>query len=465
MQDVKTSTSSPESAHAPTSYLFIVMTTAVATLGGFLFGYDTAVIAGAIRPLTDFFGLNATQMGFAAGCAIIGCIGGAAISGMLSSRLGRKKSLLIAALLFMGSAIGSALPDTFTEFVIFRIIGGIGVGIASMVSPMYIAEMAPARIRGTLVSMNQMAIVIGIFLVYFVNYFIAKMGDETWNLTMGWRWMFGSETIPAGLFFLLLFLVPESPRWLVIKNQEAKAEGILRKVTGDKARTVIADIRKSLDADKELKGGFSPVFFKVLLVGIALSAFQQVTGINAFLYYAPEIFKGLGSSGDTSMLQTILVGGVNMIFTLVAIFTVDKFGRKPLMIVGALGMCVCLLAIGAGAYMQNLGVWLVGFVLGYIAFFALSLGPVVWVLLAEIFPNSIRSVALSIAVAAQWISNYSVVQLFPVINKYLNGALPFGIYAVMCILTILFTWFYVPETKGKTLEEMEQIWNDKFGNK
>lgn len=446
------------------SNLYITAITVVATLGGFLFGYDTAVIAGAINSLEIFFELDKWQTGFAAGCALIGCMIGALAAGYISLNIGRKYSLVIAAAMFTISAIGSALPDTFTEFIIYRIIGGIGVGIASMVSPMYIAEIAPFHLRGRLISYNQMAVVMGIFIVYFVNFFIDKQGGEDWDVQIGWRYMMGSETIPSTLFFILLFLVPESPRWLMLKKKEEKADGVLEKISGkNNAKIIKNDIVRSMEEDKKLAGNiFSPLMIKVVLVGVGLSVFQQVTGINAFLYYAPVIFKGLGSTGDTSMLQTVLVGTVNMVFTLVAIFTVDKLGRKPLMNIGAIGMGVCLIAIAFGAYTENLGTWLVWFVLGYIASFALSLGPVVWVLLAEMFPNRVRSSGMAVAVAAQWISNFVVTTLFPKLVTYMNGSLPFWIFAVMCVLTVLFVKGFVPETKGTTLEEMEKIWEKKF---
>ncbi len=446
------------------SSLYITAVTIVATLGGFLFGYDTAVIAGAIGSLKIFFQLSDWATGFAAGCALIGCMAGAMIAGYLSFKIGRKYSLLTAAFLFTVSAIGTAVPDTFTEFIIYRILGGIGVGIVSMVSPMYIAEIAPVHMRGKLVSYNQMAVVLGIFVVYFVNYFIDRIGDDEWDIQLGWRYMLASETLPSLLFLGLILLIPESPRWLMLKHKDEKALNILQRMAGKlNALAIQAEIRRSMQEEKKMASSvLSPLMLKVVLVGVGLSVFQQVTGINAFLYYAPVIFKGLGSSGDTSMLQTVLVGTVNMLFTLVAIFTVDKLGRKPLMLIGSAGMGICLITIGYGAYSENLGTWLVWFVLGYIAFFALSLGPVVWVLLAEMFPNRVRSSGMSIAVAAQWISNFAVTAVFPVLVGYLNGALAFWLFGLMCVATIVFVLWLVPETKGKTLEEMERTWEEKF---
>ncbi|WP_114778516.1 D-xylose transporter XylE [Botryobacter ruber] len=447
---------------------YIAGITLVATLGGLLFGYDTAVISGAIGALRTYFNLTAAETGWAASSALVGCVLGAAVAGWIADKYGRKPGLLLAAVLFTISAIGSAIPETFTEFIIYRIVGGVGVGIASMLSPMYIAEIAPAHLRGRLVSFNQFAIIFGMLVVYFVNYGIALQGDSTWMENTGWRWMFGSETIPAVLFCLLMLLVPRSPRWLAMVGQENKAFQVLAKITGPaNAEQALTEIKASLHQDKKqekvkLVGqGFGLVVF----IGIMLSVFQQVTGINVFLYYAPEIFSQLGGgSTDTSLLQTIVVGAVNLIFTVVAILTVDRIGRKPLMMIGALGMGVCISAIGFAAYLQSTDVWLLVFVLGYIASFALSLGPVVWVLLSEIFPNQIRGKAMALAVAAQWISNFAVSQTFPMMmdNPFLldnfHGGFPFWFYGAMCAVTILFVWKYVPETKGKKLEEMEQLW-------
>ncbi|MBD0404531.1 D-xylose transporter XylE [Flammeovirga sp. EKP202] len=450
-------------------FKFILIVTLVAALGGLLFGYDTAVISGAIGSLETFFNLTAAQKGWAASSALVGCIVGAGMAGRLANQLGRKKSLIIAGVLFFISAFGSAIPESFTTFIIFRIIGGVGVGIASMLSPMYIAEIAPSEYRGRLVSCNQFAIIFGMLVVYFVNYYIALQGDSSWNETVGWRWMFGSECIPAVLFTGLLFTVPESPRWLVMKNREQEAKTILEKISPN-ASLKINEIKHSLhqDQNQEKVSITKQPFLMIVCIGVALSVFQQITGINVFLYYAPEIFKQLGGGNtDTALLQTIVVGAVNLLFTVIAIFSVDRFGRKPLMMIGALGMGVCISAIGTAAYFGNTDVWLLAFVLGYIACFALSLGPVTWVLLSEIFPNAIRSTGLAIAVAFQWIFNFIVSQTFPMMmdNDYLfstfHGAFPFWVYGAMCLVTILFVWKMVPETKGKSLEEMETIWDKK----
>ena len=450
---------------------YIAGITLVATLGGLLFGYDTAVISGAIGSLRAYFELSDLQTGWAASSALVGCVIGAVMAGFVADRYGRKPGLLLAAILFLVSAIGSAVPESFTTFIIFRIIGGVGVGIASMLAPMYIAEIAPAHLRGRLVSFNQFAIVFGMLVVYFVNYYIALQGDVVWNVQTGWRWMFGSETIPATLFFVLMLLVPRSPRWLMLAGKESKAFTVLSRIMNpDYAKRALAEIKASLHKDKKAEKvklvgqGFGLVVF----IGVMLSVFQQITGINVILYYAPEIFSQLGGgSTDTALLQTIIVGAVNLIFTVVAILTVDKLGRKPLMIAGSLGMGICITAVGFAAYYENKDLWILYFMLGYIASFALSLGPVVWVLLSEIFPNEIRGKAMAIAVAAQWISNFFVSQTFPMMmgNEFLDenfhGGFPFWLYGSMCVVTILFVWKFVPETKGKRLEEMEALWRKK----
>lgn len=454
----------------PKQNLYTTFITLVATLGGLLFGYDTAVISGAIGSVRTYFDLTATQMGWAASSALVGCIIGALASGYISHKLGRKTSLIIAAILFFISAIGSALPDQFNVFIIYRIIGGVGVGIASMLSPMYIAEIAPPGIRGRLVAYNQFAIIFGMLVVYFVNYYISLQGTADWGLAIGWRWMFGSEAIPAFLFFVLLLAVPRSPRWLAMQKKYGQSLAVLNKILGIReAKVEMAEIEKSLKEESKLKKAsisdvFKPGIIMALFVGIGLSVLQQVTGINVFLYYAPEIFKQMGSGTDAALLQTIIVGIVNLSFTVLAILTVDRFGRKPLMIIGSAGMGICISAIGFAAYFQNTEVWLLTFILGYIAFFAMSLGPVVWVLLSEIYPNRIRSIALSIAVAAQWISNFLVSQTFPMMmeNKVLldhfNGGFPFWVYGLMCFVSVIFCWKLVPETKGRSLEDMEKIW-------
>ena len=467
---------------ATTNSSYLLKLTIVATLGGLLFGYDTAVISGTVSSLESFFvlpfgldelGANA-RLGFVVSSALIGCIIGGISGGLISKKLGRKNGLILAALLFLFSALGSAMPEMLLKpvgeadhtfiyiFIVYRIIGGIGVGLASMLSPLYIAEIAPAKIRGKLVSMNQFAIIFGMVVVYFVNYYIARQGDDSWLNTVGWRWMFASETIPAGLFLIMLFFVPDTPRSLVLKSQPEKALDVLIKVNGlEEGKKILAEIQNTVVSHSGKLFSFG---ITVIVIGVLLSVFQQFVGINVVLYYAPEIFKSMGSGTDAALLQTIIVGAVNLLFTVLAIMTVDKFGRKPLMIIGALGMAFAMFALGTTFFMESVGMGALIFMLIYVASFAMSWGPVCWVLLSEIFPNKIRGRALAVAVAAQWISNYLVSWTFPMMDKntYLletfNHGFAYWIYGVMGVLATILVWKFVPETKGKTLEEMEKIW-------
>jgi|TARA_B110000977_G_scaffold99616_1_gene130808 SP family xylose:H+ symportor-like MFS transporter len=463
---------------------YLIKITLVATLGGLLFGYDTGVISGTVGSLDSFFvipkGLSETAAsafkGFLVSSALIGCIIGGIVGGLVSKKLGRKNGLILAAILFLISALGSAMPEMFlgtlgeldhtfsTVFIVYRIIGGIGVGLASMLSPLYIAEIAPANSRGKLVSFNQLAIVGGFMVVYFVNYFISRSGgSDEWLNTFGWRWMFASEVIPAALFLGLLFFVPDTPRSLVLRNKPIEALKVLVKVNGEKeGNRVLTEIEASMN-DKTSGHMFS-FGWLVIAVGVLISVFQQFVGINVVLYYAPEIFKTIASGTDSALFMTIIVGVVNFLFTIIAVKSVDKYGRKPLMVIGAAGMAVAMLSLGFVFFCGATGYLALFCMMLYVASFAMSWGPVTWVLLAEIFPNKIRGKALAVAVAAQWISNYLVSLTFPIMNdnSYLTGLFNHGfaywVYGVMSILALLFILKYVPETKGKTLEEMESLW-------
>ena len=464
---------------------YLLRLTLVATLGGLLFGYDTGVIAGTVGSLDAFFiepkGLDelaaSSLKGRLVSIALIGCILGGAVAGLIGKKFGRKKGLVIAGVLFFISALGSALPELFfqplgqgdhtlsTVFMIYRFIGGIGVGIASMLSPVYIAEIAPAKDRGKLVSYNQLAIVGGFMVVYFVNYFIALSGDDNWLNDIGWRYMFASELVPVSIFLLLLYFVPDTPRSLVSHDKEGEALEILKKVnTESEAQSILSDIKNTLvvKSNSALTYGWG-----LIIIGILLSVFQQFVGINVVLYYAPEIFKTLDLGTDAALLQTIIVGIVNFLFTIIAVKTVDNYGRKPLMFIGAVGMAVAMIALGFAFYAQIGGYTALICMMVYVAAFALSWGPVTWVLLAEIFPNDIRNKAMPIAVAAQWLSNWLVSATFPVMNEnsYLvdtfNNGFAYWIYGIMSVLAAVFVLKYVPETKGKTLEEMNNLWKKK----
>ena len=463
---------------------YLVKLTLIATFGGLLFGYDTAVISGTVSSLKHFFidpyawpETTANFMhGLVVSSALIGCIIGGLSGGIISLKLGRRKGLIIAAALFLISALGSSMPELFFQplgtadekfilvFIIYRLIGGIGVGIASMLSPMYIAEISPASVRGKLVSWNQFAIIFGMLVVYFVNYSIARRGDDVWLHQLGWRWMFASETIPAAFFLMLLMFVPETPRYLVMKDNRDGALQILKKINGEpEAAGILQRIVESIHLPAGSKRLFS-FGTLVIIIGVLLAVFQQFVGINVVLYYAPEIFGNMGSGTDTALLQTIIVGIINLSFTVVAIFTVDRWGRKPLQITGALGMAFFMIVLGFTFFLEQVNLVSLICMLGYVACFALSWGPVTWVLLSEIFPNRIRGRAMALAVAAMWVSNLIISLSFPILNnssalnQVFNHGFAYWIYGIMGILAALFVRKYVPETKGRSLEDIENFW-------
>ncbi|PEZ76310.1 D-xylose transporter XylE [Bacillus sp. AFS017274] len=453
--------------------LYIFSITLVAAIGGLLFGYDTAVISGAEKSLKVYFidslGLGSLAHGVTVSSALIGCIIGGLISSYFGSRLGRKKSLILAAILFIVSALGAAYPEFlfFTKgeptlslllaFNFYRIIGGIGVGLASAICPIYIGEIAPADIRGRLVSFNQFMIIFGMLVVYFVNWGIANGETLEWINDVGWRYMFASGAIPALLFAVLLFLVPETPRYLAIQNQDQKALAILTKINGSsEAKAILSDIKQTIAINISSEKLFT--YGKlVIIVGVLLSVFQQFVGINVALYYAPRIFESMGAAKDSSMLQTIIMGLVNVIFTVIAILTVDRWGRKPLLIVGSIGMAIGMFGVASMAFSNIIGVGTLVFIIIYTASFMMSWGPICWVLISEIFPNKIRGRAVAIAVAAQWAANYFISSTYPMMMEY-SGGLTYGFYGLMSVISALFVWKMVPETKGKTLEQLENIW-------
>ena len=459
-------------------YLFSIVL--VAVLGRLLFGYDTAVISGAERGLQSFFegakDFTYTDFlhGFTSSSALIGCIIGSAISGLMAGRFGRKKSLFIAGICFFLSAAGSYYPEflffpkgvasksLWVAFNLYRVLGGIGVGMASAICPMYIAEVAPANKRGKLVSWNQFAIIFGQLVVYFVNFLIIQSHKNDpaiveWTNQVGWRLMFGSECVPAGLFTLLILLVPETPRYLVMSGQESKALQVLSRINGSEvASQIISDIKATVVEKKEKLLAYG---FLVIFIGCMLSVFQQFVGINAVLYFAPRIFESMGMGNP--MTQTVLMGVVNISFTLVAIFTVEKLGRKPLLITGSLGMAIGAIGVALADAVPGIpGIVGVLSIMIYSASFMFSWGPICWVLISEIFPNTIRGAAVAIAVAGQWISKFIVRSTFvPLYSR--SPAFTYGMYAVFCLIAALFVWKLVPETKGKTLEDMTALWRSR----
>jgi SP family xylose:H+ symportor-like MFS transporter len=529
---------------------YVLAITLVATIGGFLFGFDTAVVNGAEKSLVDFYiikaldpanyayavslitqyrllvaivfflvfiiisgliirlsglrkgavidvillifliffllrylnqpvpslgasadiqGIADSVKGFVVSSALIGCIIGGALAGFIAKSFGRKMGLIISAITFTVSAIGAWQPEALNffgtvdvfSFLIYRIIGGIGIGLASLLSPMYIAEIAPANIRGRLVSWNQFAIVSGMVIIYFVNYLIAKSGNEQWLITEGWRWMFFSGVIPSILFLILLFLIPETPRYLIMKGKEDEAFRIISKISGkESALKTHSEIKETL---QERNVPWLTYGFFIIFIGIILSVFQQFVGINVVLYYAGNIFRNMGASIDTSLIQTIIVGAINMLFTIIAIFTVDRFGRKPLMIAGAMIMAISMLLLGFSFFADQTGFIALLFMLIFTAGFAMSWGPVTWVLLSEIFPNSIRG-AMSVPVATLWIANLIISWTFPILNDNVwltakfNHGFSYWIYGLMSIFAAVFVFKFIPETKGKSLEEIEKLW-------
>ncbi|MDB9782741.1 sugar porter family MFS transporter [Winogradskyella sp.] len=452
---------------------FLLLIAAVSALGGLLFGYDTGVINGAQFYLTKFFNLSDALKGWVVGSALIGCFIGAIVAGPLSIKIGRKWSLIISAIFFTLSAYGSGLPQIFPQsvsmLVFFRILGGLGIGIASMNAPMYIAEIAPSNIRGRMVTYYQLAIVIGFFVVFLSTYFIGNNLTEAENIQIGWRRMFWSELIPSGLFLILLFFVPKSPRWLALKGNDAEALKVLRRINEENIANIeIKQIKQSLKTSRSAVNVnyFSKAILAIVAIGTVLSVLQQFTGINAVLYYGADIFeKALGFGKEDILAQQILLAFVNLIFTFVAMFTVDKFGRKPLLYIGSIGMIVGFFLLGITLQQNSVGVLSLVGVLLFIASFALSMGPVVWVLLSEMFPNKIRSVAMSVAVAAQWAANYMVSQSFPMVmgsetnnSEPWNGSLPYFIFIMFILVIVYLTYKFIPETKGKSLEEIEGFW-------
>ncbi|MFV0345032.1 MAG: sugar porter family MFS transporter [Bacteroidales bacterium] len=447
-------------------YLYLI--TFVAAMGGLLFGYDWVVIGGAKPFYEVFFGItdSASAQGWVMGSAVLGCLIGVMFSGYLSDRYGRKPMMYAASVVFVISAIGTGATDSLTSFIIYRVLGGIGIGIASNVSPMYIAESAPANIRGRLVSVNQLTIVIGILAAQIVNWLIAEdvvPGEDilaSWNGQMGWRWMFWAEAVPAVMFFLLLFALPESPRWLSSKSKFVEAEKVLAQIGGSSyADKEIENLKNSLSSEKE-KTNYSLLFKgrmpQILMVGVVIAIFQQWCGINVIFNYAQEVFSAAGYGVSGIMFNIVITGITNVIFTFVGMYTVDKLGRRIMMIVGASGLAVIYTLMGACYYFNISGLTVLILVMLAIACFAMTLAPVTWVLISEIFPTRVRGAAVAISTFALWAACFVLTYTFPLLNEELGAHGTFWLYGGICVLGLLFIRSYLVETKGKSLEEIEK---------
>jgi sugar porter (SP) family MFS transporter len=444
----------------------------VSAMGGLLFGYDWVVIGGAKPFYERFFDIASSPnfQAWAMSCALIGCVIGAVISGVVSDKFGRKWPLLLSAFLFSIASLGTGMASGYIMFVIFRMIGGVGIGLASALSPMYIAEVAPSHLRGRFVSLNQMTIVIGILAAQVINLLIAHKvpvgsTDEfiraSWNGQIGWRWMFYACAVPAGVFFILTFFLPESPRWLIKAGKADLAYPTLKRIGGEEfARSEMENIKASLD-DVSEKVDFKVILNKkyrpMLIIGIVLAVFQQWCGINTVFNYAEEIFKAAGYGVSDTLFNIVITGSVNLVFTLVAMFTVDKWGRKKLMLFGSVGLAVTYILLGSAFYFQLKGIAVLSLVVIAIGIYAMSLAPIVWVILSEIFPNRIRGAAMALSTFALWIACFILTFTFPLLNKGFGAAGTFWVYAGICILGFLFVLRKLPETKGKSLEEIEKM--------
>ncbi|NDV64267.1 sugar porter family MFS transporter [Bacteroides sp. 224] len=448
------------------SYLMLI--TFVSAMGGLLFGYDWVVIGGAKPFYEVFFNIadSPSVQGFVMGSAILGCLGGVMVSGGLSDRYGRKPLLIVASLIFIISAIGTGIVNSLSWFIVYRLIGGVAIGIASNLSPMYIAEVSPARVRGKFVSLNQLTVVIGILAAQLVNWLIAEptlAGEDilnSWNGQTGWRWMFWAEAVPAFIFFIMIFIVPESPKWLGTQRKFDQSEKILVRIGGSEyAKTEIKALRESLSETKEkidYKLLFKGKMPKVLLIGIVITAFQQWCGINVIFNYAQEIFSAAGYGVSDILFNIVITGVINVIFTIVGMYTVDKLGRRSLLLFGAIGLTCIYLALGACYYFQISGIAVLVLVLLAIGCYAMTLAPVTWVVISEIFPTRVRGMAMAISTFSLWAACFVLTYTFPLLNSGLGAYGTFWLYGFICLLGFIFIKKNLPETKGKSLEEIEK---------
>ena len=459
------------------NFSYLIFLSVVAALGGFLFGYDTAVISGTIAQVTQLFQLDALQQGWYVGCALVGSIVGVLFAGILSDKLGRKLTMVISAVLFSTSALGCALSADFAQLVVYRIIGGVGIGVVSIVSPLYISELAVAQYRGRLVSLYQLAVTVGFLGAYLVNYQLLAWAESGTQLSVDWlnkifitevwRGMLGMETLPAILFFIIIFFIPESPRWLIVRGKELKAVNILEKIYNSitEAKSQLNETKSVLTSETKSEWSLlmKPGIFKAVIIGVCIAILGQFMGVNAVLYYGPSIFENAGLSGGDSLFYQVLVGLVNTLTTVLALVIIDKVGRKKLVYYGVSGMVVSLILIGLYfLFGDSLGVsslFLLVFFLFYVFCCAVSICAVVFVLLSEMYPTKVRGLAMSIAGFALWIGTYLIGQLTPWMLQNLTPAGTFFLFAVMCVPYMLIVWKLVPETTGKSLEEIERYWN------
>ena len=455
---------------------YLIFLSVVAALGGFLFGYDTAVISGTIAQVTQLFQLDALQQGWYVGCALVGSIVGVLFAGILSDKLGRKLTMVISAVLFSTSALGCALSADFAQLVVYRIIGGVGIGVVSIVSPLYISELAVAQYRGRLVSLYQLAVTVGFLGAYLVNYQLLAWAESGTQLSVDWlnkifitevwRGMLGMETLPAILFFIIIFFIPESPRWLIVRGKELKAVNILEKIYNSitEAKSQLNETKSVLTSETKSEWSLlmKPGIFKAVIIGVCIAILGQFMGVNAVLYYGPSIFENAGLSGGDSLFYQVLVGLVNTLTTVLALVIIDKVGRKKLVYYGVSGMVVSLILIGMYfLFGDSLGVsslFLLIFFLFYVFCCAVSICAVVFVLLSEMYPTKVRGLAMSIAGFALWIGTYLIGQLTPWMLQNLTPAGTFFLFVLMCVPYMLIVWKLVPETTGKSLEEIERYW-------
>ncbi|VYT45962.1 D-xylose-proton symporter [Bacteroides ovatus] len=458
------------------NFSYLIFLSVVAALGGFLFGYDTAVISGTIAQVTQLFQLDALQQGWYVGCALVGSIVGVLFAGILSDKLGRKLTMVISAVLFSTSALGCALSADFAQLVVYRIIGGVGIGVVSIVSPLYISELAVAQYRGRLVSLYQLAVTVGFWGAYLVNYQLLAWAESGTQLSVDWlnkifitevwRGMLGMETLPAILFFIIIFFIPESPRWLIVRGKELKAVNILEKIYNSitEAKSQLNETKSVLTSETKSEWSLlmKPGIFKAVIIGVCIAILGQFMGVNAVLYYGPSIFENAGLSGGDSLFYQVLVGLVNTLTTVLALVIIDKVGRKKLVYYGVSGMVVSLILIGLYfLFGDSLGVsslFLLVFFLFYVFCCAVSICAVVFVLLSEMYPTKVRGLAMSIAGFALWIGTYLIGQLTPWMLQNLTPAGTFFLFALMCVPYMLIVWKLVPETTGKSLEEIERYW-------